>query len=97
MKKMLNVVFVLLTFTFCLQAQVTVMGELTGAGGKYKIQKLVGLIHRADVLEREEIDQFLWQGPKKKSEDYKVSDIASVVVHGETISALEIEGFIVEP
>lgn len=67
------------------------MGELTGAGSKFSVHKLAGLVLPEGVLMKEDCGQII----VKSSADPMVSDIVKIKVEGQEIGASEFIGFVV--
>jgi hypothetical protein len=67
------------------------MGELTGAGSKFSVHNLAGLVLPEGVLMKEDCSAII----VKSSADPKVSDIIRIKVQDHEIAASEFIGFVV--
>jgi hypothetical protein len=67
------------------------MGELTGAGSKFSVHNLAGLILPDGVLMKEDCSEII----VKSSSDPKVSDIIKIKVQDQEIAASEFIGFVI--
>lgn len=67
------------------------MGELTGAGSKFSLNKLAGLVLPEGVLMKEDCTGIV----VRNSADPKVSDIVKIKVQDHEIQASEFVGFVV--
>lgn len=67
------------------------MGELTGAGSKFSVHNLAGLLLPDGVLMKEDCSAII----VKSSADPKVSDIIKIKVQDHEIAASEFIGFVV--
>lgn len=66
------------------------MGELTGAGSKFSLNKLAGLVLPEGVLMKEDCTGIV----VKNAADPKVSDIVKIKIHNQEIMASEFVGFV---
>lgn len=67
------------------------MGELTGAGSKFSLGNLAGLVLPEGVVMKEDCSALVL----KNVADPKISDIVKIKVEGHEISASEFTGFVV--
>ncbi|MBC7538313.1 MAG: hypothetical protein H7281_05805 [Bacteriovorax sp.] len=67
------------------------MGELTGAGSKFSVHSLAGLVLPDGVLMKEDCSAII----VKSSADPKVSDIIKIKVQDHEIAASEFIGFVI--
>lgn len=67
------------------------MGELTGAGSKFSLSKLAGLVLPEGVLMKEDCTGII----VKNLKDPKVSDIVKIKFNDQEIMASEFVGFVV--
>ena len=68
------------------------MGELTGAGSKFSLHNLAGLILPDGVLMKEDCTAIV----VKPTADPKVSDIVKIKVQNHDIAASEFIGFVIK-
>lgn len=94
MKKIILVTcFLLLSVTMTYANRtLRVSGELTGAGSRYSVKILVGLIHNREVIPVEKVQKIF----TKNSSNPMISDIEKVEISGRVLGASEFEGFIVK-
>jgi hypothetical protein len=74
------------------QGMAVKMGELTGAGSKFSLQKLQGLILPEGVIMKSDCDGIV----VKTNLNPKVSDIVKVKIQNSEIEASEFIGFVVQ-
>jgi hypothetical protein len=74
------------------QGMIVKMGELTGAGSKYSVRNLAGLILPDGVLMKEDCQAIV----VKNSADPKISDIVKIQIQNQEISSSEFIGFVVK-
>ncbi|MFA6238631.1 MAG: hypothetical protein WC635_14955 [Bacteriovorax sp.] len=67
------------------------MGELTGAGSKFSLGKLAGLVLPEGVVMKEDCSGLVM----KNVADPKISDIIRIKIDGQEIPASEFVGFVV--
>ena len=67
------------------------MGELTGAGSKFSMNKLAALVLPDGVVMKEDCQSIIM----KSSADPKVSDIIKIKVQDQVIDASEFIGFVI--
>jgi len=68
------------------------LGELTGIGSRFSLNKLTAFVHEEGVIERNHCQKIV----VKKTDNPKVSDIVEVVYDGKIYTASEFKGFVVE-
>ena len=105
MKKILSIILITISLMSTLHASELVsieslkrlglqlkMGELTGAGSKFKVQNLAGLVLPEGVLLKEHCTGIV----VKNVEDPNISDIVKIKVGDQEIMASEFTGFVVK-
>ncbi len=99
MKALLILGFTTFFFTHLAFSKTTrVSGELTGAGSKFSIVKLVGFIYDRNDLPKEKVEDIHLNADAKNKElsQVKISEIKSVTTKsGVEIEAHQFDGFIV--
>jgi len=103
MKKLISLLFILTivsSFAFGSDVESLVLkpnmevklGELTGAGTRFSLSALAGFVHPQGYIMKEECSRIV----VRSTNNPKVSDVVTITVNGEDISANELTGFIVQ-